>query len=377
MNWIDSSYCQRSENNCAKYGTFDFDASTSKQFVRDEQQNVLKFFVSYQDNAYAEGKFIKDKFVIGDQSVESVRFGLATQTSDKVPVMGLGLPSNEAVVLLEQGGEYPNLVPTLFNDGLIKTTAFSLWLNDLESDSGIILFGGIDTAKFSGDLVSFSIQKSTRYDEYAITLNNIVLSNSPIEGKLSAPAVLDSGTTNCFLPSAFTYSFWEILNAVPDSNGVPYVQCELAKSSLTLNFTFGSKTIKVPISQLIYRNPDAKPLISDSGTALCTLGLQSSEDRIVLGLTFLRSAYVVHDIKRREVSIAQAKYTTKSSIQEFGPEGIPGLYKSGISNVKMVDEDDNLPQESFIKQNSPEISMSASSIGSEQNDVSSGILNQR
>ena len=37
------------------------------------------------------------------------------------------------------------------NQGVIKTAAFSLYLNDLESQ-GNILFGGYDQAKYVGDL---------------------------------------------------------------------------------------------------------------------------------------------------------------------------------------------------------------------------------
>lgn len=40
---------------------------------------------------------------------------------------------------------------TMANQGVINTAAFSLYLNDLESQ-GNILFGGYDQAKYIGDL---------------------------------------------------------------------------------------------------------------------------------------------------------------------------------------------------------------------------------
>lgn len=360
MNWAKSNFCSNPSNGCATYGTFDFEASSSVEFVTDESRNPLEFFVSYQDNAEARGRFVKDSFLIGGRSVKDVQFGLAAMTNVKIPVLGLGLPDDEVVVLLGTSSGYPNFVSTLFNDGLIKTTAYSLWLNQLQSASGTLLFGGVDHAKFSGKLASFPIQTSSKYKEFAVTMDNVALSDSSSRGGFqSISAVLDAGYTYSFLPSTIAQAVWQALKAIPNSTGTPYVQCGFAQSKLTLNFTFGSKTIKVPMSQLVFRNPDEKPLISKSGEELCTLGIIPTNDKVTLGITFLRSAYVVFDVKRREVSIAQAKYTSASYIQELGPGGVSALYNTGIPSInEVVDEDSNQLQDSFVTQNPLEVPVS-------------------
>lgn len=378
MNWAKSSFCLEASKGCAEYGTFDFEASSSAEFVLDENKNPQSFMVSYTDNAQAKGGFVKDTLLIGGRHVKGVQFGLATATNVKIPVWGLGLPDNEVVVLLGTSQGYPNFVSTLLNDGLIKTTAYGLWLNDLNSKSGTVLFGGIDTAKFGGKLASFPVQVTGRYKVFAITLNHIGLSNSPSQGEFpSVSAQLDCGTTYSYLPSKIANAVWQALKAIPNSIGTPYVQCEYAKSPLTLDFTFGSKKIKVPMSQLIFHNPYETPLTSDSGVKLCTLGIIPADDQVTLGITFLRSAYVVYDTNRREVSIAQAKYTSASSIQELGPGGVPALYKAGMpGSDEVADEDGNQLPEGFIAQNPDEASASPSTPETETSNVPQENLEQ-
>lgn len=64
--------------------------------------------------------------------------------------MGLGFPSGE-FSSSQNLSQYNTTVMAMANQGVIKTAAFSLYLNDLESQ-GNILFGGYDQAKYVGDL---------------------------------------------------------------------------------------------------------------------------------------------------------------------------------------------------------------------------------
>lgn len=370
MNWVESSFCQTPKNRCEDYGTFDFEASSSKQFVEDRDGNLQAFRVSYTDNARATGKFVKDDLVVGGQVIRGAQFGLATQSNVNVPVLGLGLPGNEVTVLLGESDAYPNFVPTLVNQGLIKTSAYSLWLNDLKSESGTILFGGVDTAKFEGKLESYPVQTADRYKEFTIVLNNIAPSGSPFPVEFtSVLARLDAGTSYIYVPSATASAFWKVWKAIPDPDGYPYIPCELAKDPTTIDFTFGSKKIRVPMSQLVFRNPDLKPLTTDSGVTLCVLGILPTEGKTTLGLTFLRSAYVVYDVGRNEVSIAQAKYTSRSVIHELGKGGVSELYKSSSTGAELADEDyDDPPQEEFFHPDSDQLPAFSSALNDESFD---------
>ena len=53
---------------------------------------------------------------------------------------------------------YPTVWDSLLSAGYIARRLFSLYLDDVSSSTGSVLFGGIDTIKYPGELVSFPIQ---------------------------------------------------------------------------------------------------------------------------------------------------------------------------------------------------------------------------
>jgi hypothetical protein len=53
-----------------------------------------------------------------------------------------------------------SVVDNLQHYGIIGRRAYSLYLNDGRADTGVILFGGIDTTKYSGELKSVPINVS-------------------------------------------------------------------------------------------------------------------------------------------------------------------------------------------------------------------------
>src|SRR6202000_815363 len=125
---------------------------------------------------------------------------------DQHGVMGVGFDTNEAT---NEGpnGVYQSVMDNLVGSGIIHRKAFSLYLNDLDADTGSIILGGIDTTKYSGDLVALPLQPSPGGDvkEYYVALTGVSFTDaaghitqlSP-EG-YSPATLLDSGTTNTLL----------------------------------------------------------------------------------------------------------------------------------------------------------------------------------
>lgn len=73
--------------------------------------------------------------------------------------MGVGYDTNEASNP-SPSGVYPSVLDNLQSSGTINRKAYSLYLNDLQADKGAIIFGGIDSSKYSGDLVALPLQVS-------------------------------------------------------------------------------------------------------------------------------------------------------------------------------------------------------------------------
>ena len=56
----------------------------------------------------------------------------------------------------------PTVPDGLYAGGYIKSRSYSLYLDDVAAKTGSILFGGVDTAKFTGELVTLGVPVNTR-----------------------------------------------------------------------------------------------------------------------------------------------------------------------------------------------------------------------
>ena len=77
------------------------------------------------------GDYINDTVAIGKTQITNLTMGVATQTSRAVGIMGIGYITDEAITSINANAVYPNIVQQMKDQGLISTTAYSLWLNDL------------------------------------------------------------------------------------------------------------------------------------------------------------------------------------------------------------------------------------------------------
>jgi hypothetical protein len=75
----------------------------------------------------------------------------------KEGVLGVGYKAIESRVTFSEQPQYDNLPVLLVKQGLIASRAFSLWTNDDRAFGGTLLFGCVDTAKFSGELVTLDL----------------------------------------------------------------------------------------------------------------------------------------------------------------------------------------------------------------------------
>lgn len=164
--------------------------------------------------------------------------------------------------------------------------------------------------------------KST-INEFAVALSSVTaISKSGTDklGSASFPAavVLDSGSTNCYLPSDLAQEMYKEVGATVDSSGIPAVPCTYRNSKGYFSFGFGGPSgpiVNVTMSELVLGvvgNFTAGP---NKGQDACQFGILAAESRgpLVLGDTFLRSAFVVYDLMNKEVALAQAKLNVSDS----------------------------------------------------------------
>ena len=176
---------------------------------------------------------------------------------------------------------YPLVIDSLAQQGFTNSRAFSLDIRSIESKRGSVVFGGLDTKKFSGRLEKRPIIPAASspdgWTRYWIYLDGITVSKGDgstvqvFDKPNGQPVLVDSGYTVSALPKAIVD---EILKAFPDvemptGNSTQYkVPCSTGDIKGHVNFKFGQTTINVPYSDFLWRQPQ---------NGICVLGVMPDD----------------------------------------------------------------------------------------------------
>lgn len=327
MNAATSQLCQQGGNQCGDSGTFNANNSITYKYINGA------FNISYVDGSGASGDYVSDTFRFGGQTIKDLQFGIGYVSSSPEGILGIGYTINEVAVGRAGLQPYPNLPQKLVNDGTINSNAYSLWLNDLDASTGSILFGGVDTDKYHGELQTLPIiPERGVYAEFIIALTGMGQNgqNTSLFANQNVPVLLDSGSSLMYLPDNVVRSLYQKYGAQFDSTqGAAYVDCNLANQEGSLDFVFSGVHISVPLNELVIVAAVSR------GKPVCIFGIGPAGNSVaVLGDTFLRSAYVVYDLANNEISLAPTNFnSTSQNIQEIqkGVDGVPNA--TGVANA--------------------------------------------
>ncbi|KAK7961852.1 uncharacterized protein PG986_002677 [Apiospora aurea] len=318
-------------------GSFDSKKSSSMTVVG---KNI--FSISYVDGSHSKGDYFTDDFEIGGAKLTNVTMGLGVDTDIPYGLVGVGYALNEAIVADTQrvSSPYKNLPVQMMEEGLISTNAYSLWLNDLDASTGQILFGGVDTEKYEGEMSVVNVQMDSQTGAFtsfivsmtSLTANSPSGSDSLTTRQYPIPVVLDSGTTLSYLPTELAVQVWREVGAVWDTyTQMAYVPCGMENSKGTFEFGFAGPNgpkISVDMTELVLdiaEGSDVPKFQSGQykGQNICQFGIQNfTSEPFLLGDTFLRSAYVVYDLENNQIGMAKTDFnSTKSNIVAFPSKG--------------------------------------------------------
>ncbi|EXJ95622.1 hypothetical protein A1O1_00744 [Capronia coronata CBS 617.96] len=331
---VNADICEQDIQNCA-LGTYDYTKSSTYA-----DPNLPEFQIQYVDGSQVAGAYISDVLNIGDTKLTNMTMAAAlTANTRGLGIMGIGFELGEAGFLMD-GLQYPNVIGVLKNEGHINTWAYSLWLDDLEANTGNILFGGVDTSKYHGDLVSLPIQLDSQtgtISSMTVAWTGLTVTGGGQTSNLSPStpqaAILDSGTTYLLLPDEIANNVFNGVGVLTDPSYGNVVPCSLADDDLTFSFQFGGQSgpiVNVSLSEFVtpLLTTDRSQPTFRNGDAACAFAIEAAGDNpILFGDAFLRSAYVVYDLENQEIGIAQTDFNAgKSNIQAFQES-------SGIPNV--------------------------------------------
>ncbi|KAI2603097.1 acid protease [Hypoxylon fragiforme] len=291
---------------CEAFGHYDPTLSSTAQDLG------TGFGIEYGEGS-ASGSYYTDDVFISGARIQDQQFGVSNSSSDVwFGILGLGRGQGGGVI------DYPSVVDSLDAQGYTNSKLFSLDLGGQNAPSaavtGEMVFGGVDTNKYVGNLAKIPTDPSDPH--YAVTLTSLTLNpdpntNAPVSRRQSPPitdpsfplsVVVDSGTTLSLLPESLVSAIAaQFPGAQSDDNGGYTVPCDLRNGTGTVDFGFAGDggstvTITVGYSDFIWYGGDS-----------CFLGVWYTEDIGVwiLGDTFLRGAYVTFDQDNNALYMAE------------------------------------------------------------------------
>jgi hypothetical protein len=213
--------------------------------------------VAYGGGDGATGDWVQDIVSIGGATLPVAQFGRMYKTTIPGGILGVSYQAIEGRQTFSGEPQYDNLPVLLLNSGYIASRAFSLYTIADRSAGGTLLFGGIDTNKFSGKLVTIDLIASgfdgfSRVVDFTLSIgltgtdtsgNSVTFTN----GATPLNVLMDSRTTFTYVPQALANSIFAFVGATP-YDGTPTaaaILCSAGSSTATINFAFNGITIKV------------------------------------------------------------------------------------------------------------------------------------
>lgn len=304
-----------------------FSPSQSSSYTQIGQSG--EFQIQYETpGSGVSGNYFLDDLSVGNIKLTNLTMALATQANQTFTgIMGIAFASDESIVSNANTQPYQNIIDVMLDQGVINTKAYSLYLDDENANTGSIIFGGYDSDKYTGNLTWLDIQIDSQtgvIDSFAVAWSAMAVSDSSGSTLLSSSfpqaAVLDSGTTLTVIPQDL---FNQMANYFGAQNTQTYgyiVACSIGNQAGSIDFVFGGDNgpyISVPFSEfaLPLLDTNGQPITDKNGNQICQFGMDvaSQGTPILLGDTFLRSAYVVYDLTNKQIAIANANWGSKTS----------------------------------------------------------------
>ncbi|RCH81622.1 hypothetical protein CU098_002012, partial [Rhizopus stolonifer] len=325
-----------------------FNEKKSTSFKKTKRPFEIQYAIGH-----ADGYLAQDKISINQATTRLQEFGYVTNVYDiegTIGTLGLGFPS-----LAKAYKGYSPFLISLYDQGIIQRRMFSIYLNNKNTLSGEIIFGGVDNRMHKGDLHYMSITKSGTHQDKGYEFWQVqglgigiqkrfksknLFSIDLLEklrlqrGYIQKPVfdykfkkneksdfILDTGTTYTYLPQSLTE---QIVETAFRASDVSYNQdSKQYKVSCRRRYYFdtiiqfkmspGSVrdsqhiVLNLPLSDLI-RPKDGN---STTSATYCVFGIapiiNSEKPSVILGLSTLKNTYAVFDMDNARVGIASTR----------------------------------------------------------------------
>ncbi|KAI9483147.1 MAG: aspartic peptidase domain-containing protein [Benjaminiella poitrasii] len=337
----------------------------SKKFNRNNSRSFASFNETFEIHyavGYASGYLAQDIVTAGQATVSAQEFGYVidiVNITGTIGTLGLGFPN-----LAESYRGYLPFMYGLFAQHTIQKHVFSIYLHDGQGTTGEIIFGGIDNSKHNGDLHFMDLTKTKAgqlshangVDQYGfwqvaglsigvkrtdtIYTSTVASSNSKKKAESSSASrsteqtmleytfgeteesdfKFDTGTTYTYLNPILTQNIVMTSFAASDAkfneqNRQYEVTCTRPYySNIIIQFGMSPGLDKIDGRPIILSTPLSDFIRPKNGNSTddatrCIFGIaptleQDGETSIIIGLSALRSLYLVFDTDQAQIGIA-------------------------------------------------------------------------
>lgn len=233
--------------------------------------------------------------------------------------------------------------------------------------TGTILFGGIDTSKYTGKLTTIDLvapaqsssssgQTSNAIAQFTVVVTGVslssngksttYLSNGDATGQdtsKSLTVLVDTGSAAWTVPETLYDAMVKVFGNDLDQQGD--LPCSYQDNDISITIEFGGlQSITVPIKNFvvpIYDPSNNQQYTEQDGSPACTLllapdsgGQQQQESGfLTLGDSVMRSMYVVFDLDNGQLSIAQANVNASTDAASSGTGDNIKVVKAGANST--------------------------------------------
>lgn len=302
-----------------------------------------------------------------DLMVQKLTFGLANKLKERFKpytgLMGLGYSSNINLVRHHEVALPPTFVEGLVQAGAISSRLYSIYLNTLDQ-YGSILFGGIDTKKYEGQLTTLNLLRSRntrKVDNFNLYLEEVKIKpyNESYQTVVRSTndtkfkTLIDTGASIWTLPLSAYNQVIRYARAEPSKGIWPGISesalvrpcSEVARgiaNTTHFEITFagnGSNTALLRLELADLFSPittnDGSAATDGSGRPMCWLRVAPQPgDHCLTGNPVMSAGYWVFDLDNGQVSLAQANLGANLSEVVQVEAGANGLKKAVNNHLR-------------------------------------------
>ncbi|XP_062315928.1 pepsin A-like [Osmerus eperlanus] len=280
--WVPSVYC--SSQACQNHKEFNPQQSSTYKYAGQSLS------IQYGTGSMT-GILAYDTVEVGGITVSQQIFGLSETEAPFMAnmvadgILGLAFPS------ISSSGATP-VFDNMMSQNLVPEDVFSVYLSGGGQSGSVVVFGGIDSNYYSGQLTYIPLTSETYWQ---ISMDSVTINGNVVACSGGCQAIIDTGTSQIVGPNSDIANMNSWVGASTDQYGEAVVNCQSLGNMPEVTFTLNGNAFTIP----------ASAYVSQSSYGCSTgFGNGGSSQLWILGDVFIRQFYAVFDRQNQQVGLA-------------------------------------------------------------------------